>query len=155
MKMVELKGILWKKLQKTEEEKEKPDVVVVKKDMKMNQIKPVEKLKSEEELQKISQLLRDKDEKIRKQEEEIKKKKIEIFKSYDELNTEKLKSMGYDKEQNIIRCVVCRQWKSYDKEKLSELIKKNDVDVIWKYVCCECRKNMKKKRISEKFTGCE
>ena len=146
--MVELKGLLWKRFQKSEKKEEKKEV------------KPVEEPKSEEELQKIDQLLRGRDEELWKQEQAIKQKKLEIFKAYDELNTEKLRSMGYDKKQSIIRCVVCRQWKSYDKDKLSELIKKNDFDIIWKYVCNECRKRMKKKRVSikydpEKFIGSE
>ena len=109
-------------------------------------------LKSEEELRKIDELLRGEDEEIWKQEQAIKQKKLEIFRAYDELNTEKLRSMGFDKNQSIIRCVVCREWKSFDKDKLSELIKKNDIDIIWKYVCNECRKKLKlRKRVSVKY----
>jgi len=99
----------------------------------------------------MDELLSEEDEEIRRQEEMIKQKKMEIFQSYDELNIEKLRSMGYDIGQNTIRCVICREWKNYDTEKLSELIKKNNVDVIWKYVCKECRKSMKKKKISVKY----
>ena len=165
--MVELKGLLWKKLQKGEKKVEKPKVEEKKEVGKdkpkeeKKEVEPVIKPKSEEELRKMDQLLRGKDEEIWKQEQLIKQKKLEIFKAYDELNTEKLRSMGYDKKQSIIRCVVCREWKSYDKDKLSDLIKRNDADIIWKYICNECRKKMKlRKRVSvkydpEKFIGSE
>lgn len=156
--MVELKGLLWKKFKKSEGKEEKPKEEAKPEEKKpekpkeeKEEVKRVEKPKSEEELRKIDQLLRGKDEEIWRQEQAIKQKKLEIFKAYDELNTEKLRSMGFDKNQSIIRCVVCRQWKSYDKDKLSELIKKNDFDIIWKYVCNECRKKMKKKRVSVKY----
>jgi hypothetical protein len=157
--MVELKGLLWKKMHKDDEEedREKPKKEEKQKKGKEKgeekEVKPVVKPKSEEELKKIDHQLREKDEEIRKQELLIKQKKLEIFRSYDSLNIEKLRSMGFDMEQNIIRCVMCRQWIKYNKEKLSELIKKNDVDIIWKYVCTECRKKMKtrRKKISVKY----
>ena len=156
--MVELKGLLWKKLRKGEKGEEEPKTEAKKEEVKRQEkpkeeVKPEVKPKSEEELRKMSEILRGEDEEIRKQEEMLKQKKIEIFKSYELLNIDKLRSMGYDMKQNAIRCVICRKWMSYDKEKLSELIKKNDVDIIWKYVCKECRKKTKKIRgkISEKY----
>jgi len=158
--MVELRGLLWKKLQKSEKKEEKKPKEEAKPEKKKPEkpkeekevVKPVEKPKSEEELRKIDELLRGEDEEIWKQEQAIKQKKLEIFRAYDELNTEKLRSMGFDKNQSIIRCVVCREWKSFDKDKLSELIKKNDIDIIWKYVCNECRKKLKlRKRVSVKY----
>jgi len=160
--MVELRGLLWKKLQKGEEKKEeaKPKEEPkkeVKKEEKPKEekevVKPVEKPKSEEELRKMEKIITGRDEELREQEEMIKQRKIEIFKSLEGLNTEKLRSMGYDINQKAIRCVVCREWKIYEKDKLSDLIKKNDIDIVWKYVCHGCRKNIKKRKrkISEKY----
>lgn len=164
--MVGLRGLLWKKLQKSKDKveekkeeakpKEEPKKEVKKEEKpkeEKEEVKPVEKPKSEEELRKIEKIITGKDEELRKQEELIKQRKIEMFRSFEELNTEKLRNMGYDINQKAIRCVICREWKVYEKDKLSDLIKKNDIDILWKYVCHGCRKNMKrrKRRISEKY----
>jgi len=158
--MVELKGLLWKRLQKSEKKEEKPKEEAKPEGKKHEKpkeekevVKPVEKPKSEEELRKIEKIITGKDEELRKQEEMIKQRKIELFRSFEELNTEKLRSMGYDIKQNALRCVICREWKVYEKDKLSDLIKKNNIDILWKYVCHGCRKSIKtrKRRISEKY----
>lgn len=138
---VELRGILWRKMHE-----EKPVIEERKKvieEHKIPEIKPEEielpeDSDSTEELIKHQQL-------IREQEEYIKEEKKKMAKFVDELNTKKLKDMGFDITQNMIRCSNCGKWKTVSKKELTNKMKKHGIDIIWKYVCRECAKSLKKK----------
>jgi len=108
--------------------------------------KPVEK---EEEL--TEQEVKEEEKLIREEEEKIKEEKIKMYRFYDELNKMKLKEMGLDIVNGKIRCVVCKQWKGYSEERLLDLIKKNGIDIIWKFMCDKCRKSMVREKVPEEY----
>ena len=134
--MVQLRGLLWRKLKEMEKKEEKRD--------KKKEVEEAEEIPEEE--------LKEKEELLRKEEERLRKEKIKMLKALDEINKKKLKEMGLDIAKKRIRCILCKKWEAYNDEELLELIKKNDFDVIWKYICKECRKKLKKEEIPEEYS---
>jgi hypothetical protein len=118
---VELRGYLWRKLQ----EKIPP-----------RQIKLENPLPGEMEIVKKEQF-------INSEETLIKKEKEKIANDIDDLNIRKMLEIGLDMNQGLIRCSNCKSWEPTDKKRLSKMIKKHGIDIIWKYKCKDCRKTNK------------
>lgn len=148
--MVQLRGILWRKMQAMKEVKGKPRPkleIKLRGDYMKNREEPKEKIEeSMEEGQ-----AREEEELIREEEERIKEGKIKLYRFYDDLNRLKLKDMGLDVNKNKIRCAVCKNWEDYTEEKLLGLIKRNGIDIIWKFTCKKCRKGMLKEKVPEEY----
>ena len=136
--MVELKGLLWKKIHEKEDEKEKPSPEIPKEKKKEGFTEEEVKVKEEEKL-------------IREEEDRIREEKIKMYRFFDELNKMKLKEMGIDIVEGKIRCVICKKWKGYTDEGLIDLIKRNGIDIIWKYICNQCRKSLLREKVPEEY----
>jgi hypothetical protein len=126
--MVELRGILWRKIQ---EMKQKP--------------KEETEEKMDEEEAKVEEQF------IREEEIRLREEKKDLYEFYDSLNRMKMKDMGLDIDKDKIKCTICKKWKDYTKERLLGLIKRNGIDIIWKYTCKDCRKKMTRKRVPEEY----
>jgi len=146
--MVQLRGILWRKMQGMKKrEKKKPEPKFKpREDIMKNKEEPKEIEVSMEEEE-----ARDEEEQMREEEERIKEEKIKLYRFYDDLNRLKLKDMGLDINKSKIRCVVCKKWEDYTEERLLGLIKRNGIDIIWKFTCNKCRKTMLKERVPEEY----
>ena len=127
--MTELRGILWRKIN---EMKQKPE-------------QETEETLQEDEAKEEEEFLREEDVRIRKE-------KTKLYEFYDGLNRMKMKDMGLDIDNNKIRCTICKEWKDYTNEKLLGLIKRNGIDIIWKFTCKECRKRMLKQKVPEEYS---
>ncbi len=154
--MVELRGILWRKMQgmkrknkkEPKKEEKKPRIEVKDKEISIDE-EELKKVAKEEELS--EQEVKEEEELIREEEARIKEEKIKMYRFYDELNKIKLKDMGLDIVNGKIRCVVCKKWKGYTDEILLALIKRNGIDIIWKYMCEKCRKDMVREKVPEEY----
>jgi hypothetical protein len=133
-----LRGLLWKKLHEKEDKKENSLPEMHKDNKKVELTEEERQVKEEEEL-------------IREEEEKIKEEKIKMYRFFDEINKMKLKEMGIDIVDGKIRCVICKKWKGYTDEGLLDLIKRNGIDIIWKYMCDQCRKSMIREKIPEEY----
>jgi len=132
---------------------EKPKIEIKMKEDRMKKVEELEekleRVEKEEELSEAE--VKEEEELIREEEEKIKEEKIKMYRFYDELNKMKLKEMGLDIVNGKIRCVICKQWKGYTDEILLELVKRNGIDIIWKFMCDKCRKNMVREKVPEEY----
>jgi len=152
--MAPLRGILWKKLhskkpkpkEKKEEKKEEP-----KEEELEEETKEEEELKEEEEQVIKEAEMKETEEIISEEEQRIREEKIKMYRFRDETNKRKLMDMGIDVENGKILCVVCKKWKGYTDEALIDLIKRNGIDIIWKYICEKCRKDLLREKVPEEY----
>jgi hypothetical protein len=87
---------------------------------------------SEEEIKEIAEL-------IKREETFIQEQKRRLEEYVNELNTKKLKEMGLDIKENKILCSECKRWIALSREKTMKLLEKHGFEIIWKYVCPDCR----------------
>ena len=151
--MAPLRGILWKKLHSKKSEPKEKEKTVEKKE----ETPPEEEEKSEEELQEEEeQIMKEAEMKeeealIREEEERMREEKIKMYRFRDESNKKKLRDMGLDVKEGKILCVVCKKWKGYTEEALMALVKRNGIDIIWKYICDKCRKDLLREKVPEEY----
>jgi len=140
------RGLLWRKLEKTEtkplEKVEQPGKIEKKEEQlkeekieeKKEEVKPEEiKEMGEKKIEEMAKV-------IREEESLLKEQKKELQKYLDETNIKRLKSMGVDMKENKILCSGCKQWKTIPKRKLMKLIQEQGFDIIWEYKCPECQR---------------
>jgi len=136
-----LKGLLWRKMHKIEYE---PQI------KKVEEIKPIEI----HEYDKMIKRVIEREHFLIGQEGHIKEELEKIHEFRDQVNKKKLKEIGVDLDQGSIRCSKCYNWKKMTKKDLSDLIAKNDIDILWKYQCKECSdKPTESKTYFDKVSG--
>lgn len=137
---VELKGLLWRKLQKGKEGKE---VEEGKHEEKEEEGKKEEEHEKKEEERKVEELdedkLKERKRHLEEEEKRIKEEKERLREELGRLNIEKLREIGLDIEKNKIRCVNCKKWETLSKDKILDLMKKEGLKIIWSYECKECK----------------
>jgi len=152
--MAQLRGVLWKKLhsKKTEpKEKVKEKPVDEKITQEEGELPEEGELQKEEEQIMMEAEMKETEELISEEEERMREEKIKMFRFHDESNKKKLKDMGLDVNEGKILCVVCKKWKGYTDEALIDLIKRNGIDIIWKYICDKCRKDLLREKVPEEY----
>jgi len=154
--MAPLRGILWKKLhskkskpKEKDKEREKP---VEEEVMPEEELEKEEKELQEEEEQIMKEAeMKEEEALIREEEERMREEKIKMYRFRDESNKKKLRDMGLDVKEGKILCVVCKKWKGYTEEALMALVKRNGIDIIWKYICDKCRKDLLREKVPEEY----
>ena len=151
--MAQLRGVLWKKLHsKKAEPKEKvKEKLVDEKVTQEEELPEGEELEKEEEQIMKEAEMKEEEGLISEEEARIREEKIKMYRFRDESNKKKLKDMGLDVKEGKILCVVCKKWKGYTDEALIDLIKRNGIDIIWKYICDKCRKDLLREKVPEEY----
>jgi len=151
--MAQLRGILWKKLhsKKTEPKEKAKEKPVDEKVTQEEELPEEGELQKEEEEIMMEAEMKETEDLIREEEERMREEKIKMFRFHDESNKKKLKDMGLDVNEGKILCVVCKKWKGYSDETLIDLIKRNGIDIIWKYICDKCRKDLLREKVPEEY----
>jgi len=144
------RGLLWRKLEKREikpsEKVEQPKKIGEKKEEEPKEEPKEEEKKEEAEPEEKKEEVKEMDEEkikemstlIREEETFLKEQRKELQKFLDEMNVKKLKSMGVDIKENKILCSGCKEWKTLPKGKLTKLMEKHGLDIIWEYKCPDC-----------------
>jgi rubredoxin len=126
------RGFLWRKL-------EAKPLEGVGKNEKIEEKKPKKEIKPETEFEEIDEKkIKEMSSLIKEEEAFLKEQKKKLGKYLDDMNIQKLKSIGVDVKENKIFCSECKQWKDIPKDQLLKLIEKYGFDIIWEYKCPDC-----------------